>query len=191
MLSTKANLFKSLCVGLLLLIASWSPAQSNVKNGLYATYGFWPGYFSASSSFGSITYERLILTTDKKILTSLWGRSSFWGTKFHDSSNPASGLSAYGLTIGASGLTGHDNNHFEYGFGAAYYFNHRLYSMRQNDFETQPYTEPVSAPRVGDHLYLLPAFNLGYRYQESKSGAIVRFGVGFPEIMYLGFGLTF
>ncbi len=35
------------------------------------------------------------------------------------------------------------------------------------------------------------AVNLGYRYQAPRAGGIFRFGIGFPELVYLGFGFSF
>ena len=65
-------------------------------------------------------------------------------------------------------LTGAGNNHFELGIGAAFWQYLTL-----------------------DHKYVIPALNLGYRYQKPDGKFIFRTGGGFPESAYLSFGYCF
>lgn len=65
-------------------------------------------------------------------------------------------------------LTGAEKNHFELGVGVAYM--HFL-------------TRSAN--------YLLPAPNIGYRYQKPEGNFIFRSGLGFPELLYVGLGYLF
>jgi len=49
------------------------------------------------------------------------------------------------------------------------------------------YTRPIGKSAG----MIWPAFNLGYRYQVPEQGFVFRTGVGFPEFLYVGFGISF
>lgn len=66
-------------------------------------------------------------------------------------------------------LTGKGSNHLEVGLGAMY----------------AEYTEEEA------EAILLPAGNLGYRFQKPDGRFIFRTGVGFPEAIYISFGFSF
>ncbi len=72
------------------------------------------------------------------------------------------------LIINYSSLTGTKNNHFELGLGAAYL--HFLTSTNK---------------------YFSPAVNIGYRFKKTERKFIFRTGIGFPELLYIGFGYAF
>jgi len=50
------------------------------------------------------------------------------------------------------------------------------------------YTIPIEKFADGEFR---PVFNLGYRYQVPEQGFVFRTGVGFPEFLYVGFGISF
>ena len=72
------------------------------------------------------------------------------------------------LIVCYSSVTGKTNNHFELGVGATYMH-----------FLTRPLR------------YVVPAANIGYRYQKPSGNFMFRTGVGFPDLLYVGFGYSF
>lgn len=62
-------------------------------------------------------------------------------------------------------LTGHKNNHFEYGYGLVY--------------------------SKGFDPFIVPAGNVGYRYQNPKGGLVFRTGIAFPETIFVTGGYSF
>lgn len=66
-------------------------------------------------------------------------------------------------------LTGKGNNHLEVGLGAMY----------------AEYTDEEA------ESFVLPAGNVGYRFQKPRGRFIFRTGVGFPEAIYISLGFSF
>ena len=71
------------------------------------------------------------------------------------------------FTLGASMLSGKRKNHLEAGIGGT------LYTEFNSDQK------------------LLPALNIGYRFQKPMGGFVFRTGMGIPESIYFGLGYSF
>ena len=41
------------------------------------------------------------------------------------------------------------------------------------------------------YIEFAPIFNIGYRFQVPDESYVFRSGIGFPELIYLGFGMSF
>lgn len=92
----------------------------------------------------------------------------------------------YHAHTGFTGLSGAGNNHFELGLGIAVIFdkyNHD-FAIRNN-----PSTDP--APPLSNNLFLFPNITVGYRRQKPNERFLFRTGIGWPEMIYLGFGTRF
>ena len=50
--------------------------------------------------------------------------------------------------------------------------------------------EPLSEP-VNESNYFSIVGNLGYRYQSQENSTVFKFGVGFPELLHIGLGVSF
>ena len=80
----------------------------------------------------------------------------------------------YGLVVFSmlSSLTGERNHHFEFGIGGAY-LSYAEFSYNYN---------------TGNKI--LPAANVGYRFQKPERNFLFRTGIGFPDAIYIGVGLS-
>ncbi len=113
-----------------------------------------------------LKYERLI--PRKKVYYTLMGgvhfnRINFFGVEDHLTIYFSNGL-----------ITGiNKQKHFEasLGLGLDKYRFHYSRDFRYSEFA--------------------PIFNIGYRFQAPDESYVFRSGIGFPELLYLGFGLSF
>jgi len=133
------------------------------KNAIYATLGVYVGEFYVTF-LGN--YERLILQFPRSFVQSMWirvgaGPWAWW------SSN------GWNYTSTLSVLTGRKNTHLELGSGVLFSYN--SYNKK---------FEPLAG---NSHL----AGNLGFRFQKPGGSFIFRTGIGWPEFMYLSFGICF
>ena len=77
-------------------------------------------------------------------------------------------------SVGLTGLTGKNKNHFEIGLGTSLNIETKFDPERDDGTDT----------------FLLPDLRIGYRYQE-KNGFIFRVGLGIPQGIYLSLGTRF
>ena len=87
-------------------------------------------------------------------------------------------------------------HHFEINSGIGFIHN-KVISRNGISFSYGSYgagpsetDEPISEP-VNERNYFSLIGNLGYRYQSEESSTIFRFGVGFPELLHIGLGVSF
>lgn len=71
--------------------------------------------------------------------------------------------------IGIQGLTGMNNNHFEFGLGLLLFVN----TAYKNE------------------TFFLPTYNIGYRFQKPTGGLFYRVGLGLDENIYFSIGWAF
>jgi len=86
---------------------------------------------------------------------------------------PGSSSEGYAFTAGITGLTGKGKGHFETSLGLSYFIE----------------TNNEDEGGIKDNI-ILPSLSLGYRRQITK-GLVFRTGVGFTELLYVGFGYSF
>lgn len=111
----------------------------------------------------SVQYERMLIGRHNKSLQSLW--VSAGGGRYYL-------YSEWGnqFNLKTFALFGKNAAHFELGVGVALVM-----------------TEPDALNNVN----IIPAGNLGYRFQKSDGHFMFRTGVGLPEGLYIGFGFVF
>ena len=138
------------------------------RNALQVSAGF-SGFRGAYH----VTYERRIISFEKNSLIGLWAKGGFggWGVIY------STGGPYQHLSLGI--LTGKNKGHFELNLGGA-----RMY----NKTGLEHYTA------IRDHqleLDFSPIGAIGYRYQKPSGNFLFRCGVGYPESVYIGFGVGF
>jgi hypothetical protein len=146
------------------------------KNALQVSAGF-----SGFRGGYNVTYERLIVSFEKNSLMGLWAKGGFggWGVIY------STGGPYQHLSLGI--LTGKNKGHFELNFGGA-----RMYNKTGLEHETalrDHHSEPK--PTKDDYVDFSPIGAMGYRYQKPSGNFLFRCGVGYPESIYIGFGLGF
>ncbi len=117
----------------------------------------------------SISYDRSILVTKDEI--DIRGRLSIGYLGISGGS-----FSYQSLTMGL--LMGKHPNHLEILAGAALH----QYRPTQNHFGIR---EEQSSTGI------FPAGNIGYRYQKLDGWFLIRAGIGFPDLGYVGMGVAF
>jgi hypothetical protein len=109
----------------------------------------------------SVQYERMLFGRHNKSLQSVW--LSAGGGRYFVYTDWGTQFN-----LKSFALFGKNAAHFELGVGAA-----------------------VIKTESMDQFKLLPAGNLGYRFQKSDGHFMFRTGVGLPEGLYIGFGFVF
>tara|TARA_B100000989_G_C19509400_1_gene458181 strand:- start:1346 stop:1837 length:492 start_codon:yes stop_codon:yes gene_type:complete len=114
-----------------------------------------------------LKYERLI--PRKKVYYTLMGgvhfnRINFFGVEDHLTIYFSNGL-----------ITGiNKQKHFEASFGLG--LDQSIGYLHSTGFR---------------YIEFAPIFNIGYRFQVPDESYVFRSGIGFPELIYLGFGMSF
>lgn len=122
------------------------------------------GNFSLLDQYGiaySLNYERRIIYRPDALLSSYYLRLSGGVIEPADENTALA-------RVNILALTGQYSRHAEIGAGLDVFIS---------DDKDQP--------------EYLPNFNIGYRLQPYRKGYMIRIGSGFPEIFYLGAGITF
>lgn len=135
-----------------------------LKNVVHASFS---GYMMAGPGL-SIHYER-------KIYKSLWLSTGIGGF-------PLASDGAKMMNLKVIHLTGKRSSHLELGVGITV-----AHSKGEEELVT---VYAGTIPEIPPHWETYPALTLGYRYQKSGGGPVIRFGVGYYEI-YAGLGFRF
>ncbi len=144
---------------------------------------------------GNVNLQYAIWNNPDRSFSSIWLKAgggrwySYW-----DHSN--GGLTA---SLEMMTMTGKGKHHFEFCAGASFFDNTVEYNWRYDEweYEAQVYMEqngkPSSMvrPEKKDYRSFLPSGSLGYRYQKPGAPPVFRIGVGFPDAVYVSFGLAF
>jgi hypothetical protein len=146
------------------------------RNALQATAGF-----SGLRGAYSVTYERQIVSFEKNSLTGLWAKGGFggWGVIY------SVGGPYQHLSLGI--LTGRNKGHFELNFGGARMYNKTGLKRDMSLADLRLGPQPIKA----DYVDFSPIGAMGYRYQKPSGHFLFRCGVGYPESLYIGFGVGF
>ena len=153
-----------------------NPQEVINKNALQVSAGF-SGFRGAYH----VGYERLIIAFEENSLIGLWAKGGLggWGVIY------SVGGPYQHLSLGI--LTGKKNGHFELNFGGA-----RMYNKTGLEHDTtigDYLLEPK--PKKDDYVQLSPIGAIGYRYQKPSGNFLFRCGIGYPEAIYIGFGVGF
>jgi len=127
-----------------------------------------------------VSYERMVFDNGTSACYSIWLKA---GTGFY--SNWGFGGPVFNLR--GVYLTGLGKSHFEASLGASAIYDkvgHPINVSNANYFG-----EPV--PSKLDDTFFMPSGSIGYRIQKPGGNFIFRTGVGYPETVYLSFGLCF
>jgi len=146
------------------------------RNALQVSAGF--SGFRGAYHF---TYERRIISFEKNSLIGLWAKGGFggWGVIY------STGGPYQHLSLGI--LTGKNKGHFELNFGGA-----RMYNKTGLEHDTAIRNHQLE-PKLtkDDFVKLSPIGAIGYRYQKPSGNFLFRCGIGYPESVYIGFGVGF
>lgn len=148
------------------------------KNVIYANAGTLGIWFTASAN-----YERQLFSTDNKFYVIYYLRASAGAFATWVADGPYGSLSI-------QGVFGAKKSHLEFGLGLAAFYDKSGY---ENEFSSANYLYQgyESELSKGDYTNITPAVSLGYRYQKPTGGFVFRTGIGFPDGIYLSFGLAF
>jgi len=148
------------------------------KNSLYLSAGTLGLWFT-----GSLNYERLVHTTDKKYHIDYFARINGGGFATWGSSGPAT-------TLSVQGVFGEKTSHFETGLGIAWLFDKLSYDIGVSN-ANYPYPGSEPKPTIWEYSIFLPAVTFGYRYQKPNGRFLFRTGLASPEGVYLSVGTAF
>ncbi|MBR9920603.1 MAG: hypothetical protein GYB31_07165 [Bacteroidetes bacterium] len=145
------------------------------NNAVYGTVGYLILYGVVNGS-----YERNIYRSESGFfraaaIRAAYGGYATWGEEGRDHS------------LSLIGLTGSGNNHFEAGLGLHARFDRLGYKIGVSNAEY--FGEPK--PGFNDYTMWWPHATAGYRFQKPDGWFVFRTGVGFPEAVYLSFGVAF
>lgn len=148
------------------------------KNVIYANAGTLGLWFTASAN-----YERQLFSTDNKFHVNYYMRAcagafATWGQE-----------GSYG-SLSLQGVFGAKKSHLELGFGVAALFDKIGYEIGISN-ANYPYQGYEPEPSKKDYTDWTPVVSAGYRYQKPTGGFVFRTGIGFPDGVYLSFGLGF
>ena len=146
------------------------------KNAVYGSVGFGGLYLIVNAN-----YERLISISDKKSLRQVsarlaLGKWALW----------ADSGSSY--LLGVNSVWGRNNNHFEAMIGAVALFEKSSYKISVSN-ANYPYPGYDRVPTRLEYTMFLPAAGIGYRFQRPDGKFISRTGIGWPEALYVSFGI--
>jgi len=127
-----------------------------------------------------VNYERMLIGFEKGTLAGLWSKVGVGGWGVWSAGGPYQSIS-----VGI--LTGPHRNHFELNAGVARMFN-RIGFEREQSLSTQ-LSEPQ--PFKSGYVNVSLVGTAGYRYQKPDGSFMFRSGLGYPEIIYVGFGVAF
>ena len=158
--------------------------KRNTKNILLANLGTTIYFFH---NLG-LKYQRIFL--HDKINSALTIGQDFLYADFFNRDNYFTTSLKYGIITKTKNNNPH---HFEINTGIGFIHNKVIsrngisFSYGAGPSETN---EPLSEP-VNERNYFSLVGNLGYRYQSQESSTVFRFGVGFPELLFIGIGASF
>lgn len=133
---------------------------------------------------GHVSYERILkprLDNDKfrqfgfKVGYNRW---VFWADD---------GSTFYGAL---NWIWGKSKNHLETSLGLSILFESSSYEIGVSNSRVINGGSGVEPSRA-EYTMLLPSGNIGYRFQKPDGNFIFRTGIGFPEAVYIGFGVAF
>lgn len=152
--------------------------KTQPKNVIYANAGTLGLWFTASAN-----YERQLFSTDNKFYVNYYMRACAGAFATWGADGPYGSLSL-------QGVYGAKRSHLELNLGLAALFDKSGYEIGISN-ANYPYPGYESEPSKGDYTNWTPAVSVGYRYQRPTGGFVFRTGIGFPEGVYLSFGLAF
>tara|TARA_B100001059_G_C17828859_1_gene583267 strand:+ start:1488 stop:2003 length:516 start_codon:yes stop_codon:yes gene_type:complete len=125
-----------------------------------------------------LIYQRVIKPKETKLSCfTISGAVNFFRVDFFGASNTTV------FSIRGGVLTGcQNNNHFEANLGAG------LANVIDESYSGFYGTGGSSA---SNYTAIYPVGNIGYRFQEPNKNFVFRTGIGFPELLYIGFGVAF
>lgn len=149
-------------------------SESIYRNAVHATVGH-AGFMGALS----LNYERKILDFREKNLKGLWAKVGFGKSGEWSIGGPYQFI-----TLGL--LTGKNKGHFEINFGGT-----RM--VRNYGYEHGQYMNPFfqPSPTPSDRVDIGFVGSLGYRYQKPNRRFLLRYGIGYPESVYVSVGTAF
>jgi hypothetical protein len=164
-----------------ILLSSATFSQTNDvsdKNTLKSNnISFCIGTAILANSLG-LMYQRLIQSNRTKLACfTLSANVNFFRVSFFGASNTTV------FSIRGGVLTGcQNNNHFEANLGAG------LANVIDESYSGFYGTGGSSA---SNYTAIYPVGNIGYRFQAPNKNFVFRTGIGFPELLYVGFGVAF
>ena len=135
-----------------------------------------------------VKYQRIFL--HEKINSALTIGQDFLYADFFNRDNYFTTSFMYGIITKTKNNNPH---HFEINTGIGFIHNKVIsrngisYSYGAVPSEAD---EPLSEP-VNERNYFSIVGNLGYRYQSQENSTVFKFGVGFPELLHIGIGVSF
>ncbi len=168
---------QQLLIFFIVSICSISFAQNKTLKDTNRSNAFYSSAIFVGQTGGlGINYERFLIQRNQKVFNAITGTICIGG--FSD-----------GNFYGCSRLTafiGRSRNYFEFGWGVTIFYDRDQYSTdkQQSQFNG---SEPIKKDYVG----LWPAMAIGYRYQEENKPTLFRFGIGYPEMLYMSVGFKF
>lgn len=152
---------------------------SNTIYGTAALGGLW-GTFN-------LNYERQLYVNKTKLFKSVGIRAGggYWSTW---------GSTGPHFILTPTFLSGTGKHHFESSIGVT-----ALYDKLSYDISVSNYNYVVGTgnldnevpPSIFDYIGIYPAGTLGYRFQKPEGRFIFRTGAGFPDVVYVSFGVVF
>ena len=125
-----------------------------------------------------LMYQRIIQPNPTQIACfTLSANVNFFRVDFFGASNTLVFSARGGLLTGCN-----KRNHFEANFGAG------LANVVEESY-SGIYGSGGSSG--SNYMAIYPVGNIGYRFQEPNENYIFRAGIGFPELLYVGFGVAF
>lgn len=184
---------------ILLSIKSFSQEEGNgqklKKNNIYVSfYQHTMGGVRAKIRSLNLNYERVLLQPKTNYIGAVLFRLSGGNLnqKYLLEYTPRN---SFNLISTINLLTGSRSHHAEFYVGGTFYYD--VWGMGSDSFHFHYPNEnpnsiiPSTEPKLADYKTILPAFGAGYRYQKPNGKFLFRAGVGFPEAIHLGCGLSF
>ena len=139
-----------------------------------------------------LKYQRIFL--HEKINSALTIGQDFLYADFFRRDNVFTTSLKYGIITKTKNNNPH---HFEINTGIGFIHNKVIsrnngipYSYGSYGAGPSETEEPLSEP-VNERNYFSIVGNLGYRYQSKENSTVFKFGVGFPELLHIGLGVSF
>ncbi len=149
------------------------------KNAVHALIGYLPAPYFAYD----VSYERMLFDIRKGILNSIWAKASWggWGTW---------GEGGNFQRLGMSMLSGAGAGHIEINLGMVRRYDRVGYDDASYIYDPQNGRIPTSVEK-SDYVSFAPSGAIGFRFQQPGGHFLFRFGIGYPEMIYLGLGVAF
>ncbi len=158
------------------------------RTGIYFTLG------TAVMSFaGNVNLQRMVWENHRYTFSSLWVKAGY-GVWAHVFNYTNGGTSA---SLELMTMTGDGKHHLEFCAGTTFFYDRQDYnnhlSDRENYFYENPDADPAWYPlkEKSEFMNFQPSGSLGYRYQKPGAPPVIRCGIGFPDAVYVSFGLAF